>query len=88
MALKQTLDRALFMAEISEWYDWMVTQIASRRLIDLDAETSVLVVANAIRAVDSVEPRYYGSLQRRVRDRMIKAHILLQYWERCRALSK
>jgi hypothetical protein len=60
------IDRALFMTEISKWYDWMVTQIASRRLIELDAKTSVLVVANAIRAVDSVVPRYYGSLQRRV----------------------
>ncbi len=76
------------MAETSEWFDWMETQIASRRLIELDKETSVLIAANAIRAVDRIEPYYYGSLRRRVRSRMIKAHILLQCWERRRALPR
>jgi hypothetical protein len=88
VSLKRIIKRALFVAETSEWFDWMETQIASRRLIELDKETSVLIAATAIRAIERIEPRYYGSLRRRVRGRMIKAHILLQCWEKRRALPK
>lgn len=73
--------RGSFVIEVSEWYDWLLKEIASGTLKPQDEQTCVFTVAQAVKAADGVEPYFYGRLRKSIREKIIKAHIILQCWE-------
>ena len=74
------MDKLSYMIEVCEWFDWMQFQIKKGSILSLSQEMCVLITAKAIRRVNALEPQYWGSLRRRVRARLIRAHIVYQCW--------
>lgn len=79
------LDGALELAEVSEWLDWMRTELAAGG-VDLPGEkTSVLFAINSVRYADRVRS-LCRHLPDTLRSRLIQAGILYQCWKRQREL--
>ena len=74
-----TMEQTLFMAEVSEWFDWMELQTSSGLLLRPDEETCVLIIVEAIYQVDELEPTCFIFVRRSVRDQLITALIVFQY---------
>jgi len=81
------LERALELAEVSEWLDWMRRELPAAALDLPNEETSVLFAANAVRLVERIRPLCHH-LPAELRARAVEAAILHQCWQRQRKLCE
>jgi hypothetical protein len=79
------VDRALELAEVSEWLDWMRTELPAGGVDLPNEETSVLFAINSVRYADRVRRLSYH-LPGPLRSTLIRAGILYQCWRRQRQL--
>jgi hypothetical protein len=81
------IERTLELAEVSEWLDWMRTELAAGGVDLPNEETSVLFALNSVRYADRVRSLCYH-LPDTLRSRLIQAGILYQCWKKQRQLCQ
>lgn len=81
------IERALELAEVSEWLDWMRTELAAGGMDLPNEERSVLFAVNSLRYADRIRTLCYH-LPDALRSKLIQAGILYQCWRRQRELHQ
>jgi hypothetical protein len=79
------IDRALGIAEISEWFEWMRNQIPGGGIALPDEETATFFAGHALRLRDRLRDTY-RHIPRSLEDRLIKSVVVYLCWERHRRL--
>lgn len=79
------VERALGIAEISEWFDWMRREIPSGAIILPDEETASSFAAHALRLRDRIR-EVYRRLPISLENRFLESAIIYQCWDLQRRL--
>jgi hypothetical protein len=80
-------ERAMELAEVSEWLDWMRREMPAAGMELPCEETSVLLAVNAVRFAERIRPLSLHFTSE-IRCRVVEAAILHQWWRLQRKLSK
>ena len=78
---KELVARCLEITEVSEWFDWLRRELPLGGVHLPDEETSVWLISGALRLAYRVQG-IYGHLPDGLRDRLVKALVVYQCWER------
>jgi hypothetical protein len=79
------IERALGMAEVSEWFDWMRREIPSGAVILPDEETAAAFAAHALRLRDRIR-QMHRHLPITLENRLLESAIVYQCWDLQRRL--
>jgi hypothetical protein len=74
-----SMEYDMFLVEVSEWFDWFKKCTNRRSKPQLTDELIVLLAVRAVQYANELEPKYYGRLPKRTRNRLIKASVIDQY---------